>query len=205
VSGHRIHRLRLAAEPFGRAGVDQDVDPEHAVGLDDRHVLGVREREVARLDVRLPRLARVPVLQPGGPPAVEDAYVRVAVVAQQPPRPRRRSALPVVIDHDRAVGAHTGPAHGCLEPLLVGQRVPAALARRVSQVAVEVDVRRAGDVTRPVLLQAGRTTHDVTDVEHGDAIEVGGQLVRADERIGARAGKVLVHARHGSRRTGRAL
>ncbi len=80
----------------------------------------------------------------------------MAVVPQQPPRAGGRPPLPVVVHHHGPVAAHTGAPHGRLEPCRVGQRVPAAGARRVGEVLVEVDVRRSGDVARLVLLAAGR-------------------------------------------------
>ena len=82
---------------------------------------------------------------------------------------------PVVVHHDRPVAADPGPAHRRLEDRRLGQRVPAARAGRCGQVGVQVDVRRARDVTGGVLPGSGRPAHPVADVQDASR--------RADSRL----------------------
>ena len=63
-----------------------------------------------------------------------------------------------------------------------GQRVPSPLvdrvARRVREVGRQVDVRRAGDVPREVLLVAVGPAQPVAHVQHGHVAQDARQLLR---------------------------
>ena len=104
-------------------------------------------------------------------------------MAEQPPAPAGRVAAPVVVHHDRPGEADTGPrasrrrtaagsGSGCRPPCAGG----------AARGCVHVDVRRAGDVPRGVLGQAGRLPHPVADVQHRHLAEVGPELRDGDQR-----------------------
>ena len=139
------------------------------VGVHDRQVAGVGRV----VTLRGPGLAGLHFLAGPGPPrpaAIQHSHVRVPVVGEQPPGPGRRPPAPVVVDHHGPVAPHTGSLHRRREAVRVGQRVPSALvdgiARRVREVGPEVDVRRAGDVPREVLLVPVRAPELVANVQH---------------------------------------
>jgi len=89
----------------------------------------------------------------------------VAEVTQQPPRAGRRRRVGVVVDHDRAVIADTGAAHGRLEVGGRGHRVPAAGTGRRGEVAVQVGEHGAGNVAGQVEVDAGRAAEPPAHVE----------------------------------------
>ena len=187
MAGNGVHRFDVPAEPFRLARVDQHPSlrqVEHLAHRQDGQKSGTG-REVTAIRELLHVRAIVPGLHPGRPAPVEHAYVAMAGPAEQPPAPRGRTAAPVVVHHHREVVAHPGCAHRLLEDSNVRQRMASAWAGRSREGAVQVDVRRTGDVPAGELVGAGRTTQPVAHVEDGAVAgrHQGGELVDIDQRM----------------------
>jgi hypothetical protein len=140
------HVQELAGELAGGADVDdrlaqvgQDVVPEGAdhavVALDDRVLDRGRRRHLAG---DLP-----PLGDPLGPPAVQEAHVRVTEQGEHPQGVGRPPVALVAVDDDGRVTADATLAHHLRE----ARAVHVVAGGRVVEVEVPVDLDRAGDVT----------------------------------------------------------
>jgi hypothetical protein len=191
-----IDRLGLAAEPLPRTGIDEQAvrharERRRRIGVEGRHVAGltgeVADGDSGRLHGR--RVAgrgRVAGRSPRGQASVKQRDVAVAVMAQQPPRPRRDRPTAVVVDDDRTTVAHPCDPHRVTECVRIGQRVTAvaSVPRIVRQCPVEVDEHRSGDVCLRIQIPARSLNEVPADIQQG-----GSQAeVRVAERLGQPGG-----------------
>ena len=166
--GHRVHRLGLAAVALGCAGVDEHPGTGQFARPPRVEDAACRRagREVAAVLGRLVALGeRPPSGQPGPQSTVEQRHLRVPEVSEQPPGAGGGEAVGVVVDDHRALGAHAGGAHRPLEVLRGGERVTPPVARRSSEIAVQVHEHRAGDVPGGIQVGLGAGRQLPADVE----------------------------------------
>ena len=136
--------------------------PGVGLGLGVVLVLGLRVGLGVGLD-----LDRAAGALPGAEAAVEYADVGVAGPSQRPPEPGRRHTVAEVVDDHRAARGYARRAKGGLQRRHVGKRVPAAGARRSTQLGIEINESGTGNVARPILVPAWWTTQSPPYVQYG--------------------------------------
>ena len=182
-----IESQSLAAVAVLRPRVDEHeawiAEPLEDLVRGDHVVRSLARREDRGLDRLLALGQRA---EPDPEPSVEHPRLIVAEVAQQPPEPRRAARHALVVGDDERTRPDARTTGSIGELLRRRQRMAAAHLRRHGQVRelrVEVEERRAGDVTFEVA-RAGRRRIGEVIAAVGEAHLHAWQYVRGEHLVG---------------------
>lgn len=147
--------------------------------------VGVPQSDVTTLRQDISALHREARTDPGADAAVQHPDVHAAA-PQQPPRPRGRDRIVVVVDDDQVAVVHPPASGGVLQVRQSRERVPADLGvPGLGKLALEVDVDGAGQVPRDVggsPLRRIQSPPHIEQAHRTPRIDLGREFVSVDEQ-----------------------